>query len=99
MSNDLGLGCPFNIASASLLTYMLAKMCDLKPGELVYNIGDAHIYLNHIPALKEQLKRVPRELPSLEIIRKARDPGEYTFEDLKLEGYKPYPSIKMQMAV
>jgi thymidylate synthase len=98
-SNDIGLGCPFNIASYALLTYMLAEICDLSPKDLVYTIGDAHLYLNHIDAIKEQLTRTPRAFPTLEVTKKVRDPADYEMQDFKLEGYKPHKRIKMKMAV
>jgi dihydrofolate reductase / thymidylate synthase len=98
-SNDIGLGAPFNIASASLLTYIFATICDLTPGELVYNIGDAHIYKNHISQLLEQFKREPRPFPTLKIKRKVKDPADYKFEDFELIGYKPHKTVKMKMAV
>merc|ERR1712072_748013 len=66
-SCDMGLGVPFNIASYALLTHMLAHACDLVPGELIHTMGDAHVYLDHIDALKEQLLREPRDFPTLNI--------------------------------
>eukprot|EP00112_Aurelia_sp_Birch-Aquarium-sp1_P023315 Seg690.2 transcript_id=Seg690.2/GoldUCD/mRNA.D3Y31 product="Thymidylate synthase" protein_id=Seg690.2/GoldUCD/D3Y31 len=98
-SGDIGLGVPFNIASYSLLTYMIAHICDLKVGDFVHTIGDAHVYVNHIEALKVQVEREPRPLPTLKIKRKITDIDDFKFEDFDLEGYKPHPKIKMEMAV
>jgi thymidylate synthase len=98
-SNDLFLGAPFNIASYSLLTHMLADLCGLKVGKLVYTIGDAHIYENHIEQVKEQLKRTPREFPTLKIIEHPERIEDYRLESFAIEGYNPYPTIKAEMAV
>eukprot|EP00057_Strongylocentrotus_purpuratus_P027188 XP_011681662.1 PREDICTED: LOW QUALITY PROTEIN: thymidylate synthase [Strongylocentrotus purpuratus] len=98
-SGDMGLGVPFNIASYSLLTYMIAHVTGLKPGDFVHTLGDAHVYLNHTEPLKEQLKRVPRQFPKLNIKRKVTNIDDFKFEDFEIEGYKPYPKITMQMAV
>eukprot|EP00118_Oscarella_pearsei_P022638 m.264422 g.264422 ORF g.264422 m.264422 type:complete len:117 (+) comp40469_c0_seq83:643-993(+) len=98
-SADMGLGIPFNIASYSLLTCMIAHVCDLKPGDFVHTLGDAHVYLNHIEALGVQLKREPRPFPSLVIKRKVTDIDDFTFDDFEIKNYKPHPSIKMKMAV
>ncbi|XP_038665131.1 thymidylate synthase [Scyliorhinus canicula] len=98
-SGDMGLGVPFNIASYSLLTYMIAHITGLKPGDFVHTLGDAHIYKNHIEALKIQLQREPRPFPKLKILRNVENINEFKAEDFKLEGYDPYPTIKMEMAV
>lgn len=98
-SCDLGLGVPFNIASYSLLTCMIAQVCGLKPGEFVHVLGDAHVYLNHVDALKQQLDRTPRAFPTLSFKRAVSDIDQFTFEDLELKGYKPLEAIKMTMAV
>jgi thymidylate synthase len=98
-SADVGLGVPFNIASYSLLTYMIAHITNLKPGDFVHTFGDTHIYLNHIEPLKEQLKRIPREFPQLKIKRQINDIEDFKFEDFEITGYDPYPPIKMEMAV
>ena len=66
-SADMGLGVPFNIASYALLTRMIAHCCDLKPGDFIHTIGDAHVYLNHVEPLKIQLERTPKPFPTLEI--------------------------------
>ena len=101
-SCDMGLGVPFNIASYALLTQMLAYACDLVPGELIHTMGDAHVYLDHIDALKEQLLREPREFPTLNIQRNDRGSGEmdgWKVEELEVIGYKPHGGIKMKMSV
>ncbi|KAL6246399.1 Thymidylate synthase [Rhinocladiella similis] len=101
-SCDMGLGVPFNIASYALLTHMLAYACDLVPGELIHTMGDAHVYLDHIDALKEQLLREPREFPTLNIKRDDKGSGQmdgWTLEELEVVGYKPHGGIKMKMSV
>lgn len=98
-SADMGLGVPFNIASYALLTYMIAHITDLKPGDFVHTTGDTHVYKNHIEPLKEQLKRKPRPFPKLIIRRKVSDIEDFKFEDFEIVDYKPYPKIEMQMAV
>jgi len=98
-SCDLGLGVPFNIASYSLLTCMIAQVCGLKPGEFIHTLGDAHVYSNHIEPLREQLQRTPRQFPTLRFNREVTDIDDFTAADIVLEGYKPMKTIKMQMAV
>lgn len=98
-SCDLGLGVPFNIASYSLLTRILAQVCDLLPGEFIHVLGDAHVYLNHIEPLEEQLKRNPNEFPILNIKTDNKDIDKFEYEDFELVGYKPHKTIKMEMAV
>ncbi|XP_065070460.1 thymidylate synthase-like [Rhopilema esculentum] len=98
-SGDIGLGVPFNIASYSLLTCMIAHVCNLKPGDFVHTIGDAHVYANHVDALKIQIEREPRPFPTLKFKRNITDIDDFKFEDFELEGYKPHPKIKMEMAV
>ncbi|XP_055389644.1 thymidylate synthase [Condylostylus longicornis] len=98
-SADMGLGVPFNIASYSLLTYMIAHITGLKPGDFVHTMGDTHVYLNHIEPLKEQLKRTPRAFPKLNIKRKIENIEDFKFEDFEIIGYNPYPKIAMEMAV
>ncbi|XP_051160630.1 thymidylate synthase [Leptopilina boulardi] len=98
-SADVGLGVPFNIASYSLLTYMLAHVTNLKPGEFIINMGDCHVYSNHVDALKEQIKREPRPFPKLIITRDIQDIDNFTAADFKIEGYNPHGKIAMQMAV
>lgn len=98
-SCDMGLGIPFNIASYSLLTCLIAHSCGLKPGEFVHSMGDVHIYLNHIEPLKEQIKRKPKPFPKLEIICNPKDIEEYTTDDIYILEYHPHPIIKMELAV
>lgn len=98
-SCDMGLGIPFNIASYALLTCMIAHVCELTPGEFIHTLGDAHVYLNHVEALKEQVKRVPKSFPTLRIKRKITDIEDFRLEDFELGGYQPHTSIKMEMAV
>ncbi len=96
-SADVALGVPFNIASYALLLMMVAQECQLKAGELIHTFGDAHIYLNHMEGLKEQLQRTPKELPRLTIIKKPF--FDIQFEDVELQGYDPDPFIKFPIAV
>ncbi|KAI8116259.1 Thymidylate synthase [Lucilia cuprina] len=98
-SADMGLGVPFNIASYALLTYMIAHITGLKPGDFIHTTGDTHVYKNHIEPLKEQLKRKPRPFPKLLIKREVKDIEDFKFEDFEIVGYKPYPKIEMEMAV
>jgi len=98
-SADMGLGVPFNIASYALLTHMIAHVCNMKAGDFVHTIGDAHVYLNHVDALKEQLTRSPRAFPKLKIKSEKKDIDGFVFEDFEVLGYKPHKSIKMKMAV
>ena len=98
-SADMGLGAPFNIASYSLLTRMVAQVCGLKAGEFVHVIGDAHVYLNHVEALQEQLARKPRPFPKLRVDPAVTDIDGFRYEHFTLEGYDPWPPIKMKMAV
>lgn len=98
-SADMGLGVPFNIASYALLTHMIAKVTGRKPGDFVHTIGDAHVYLNHVDALKEQLERMPRAFPKLKIKEGKSDIDGFEFDDFEVDGYKPHKSIKMKMAV
>ncbi|KAL8577730.1 hypothetical protein ACOMHN_065547 [Nucella lapillus] len=98
-SADMGLGVPFNIASYSLLTLMIAHITGLKPGDFVHTMGDAHVYVNHVEPLQEQLKREPRPFPTVAIKRSVDKIEDFCFDDFQLDGYKPYPKIEMQMAV
>lgn len=104
-SCDMGLGVPFNIASYALLTHMLAHVCDLVPGSLTHVMGDAHVYLNHVDALRTQLEREPRDFPELEIVNdRLNENGERTIdgwkpEDFVIKGYNPHKAIPMEMSV
>ncbi|GBP67236.1 Thymidylate synthase [Eumeta japonica] len=98
-SADMGLGVPFNIASYSILTHMIAHVTGLQTGEFIHTTGDTHVYLNHIEPLKEQLKRIPRPFPKLEFARKIESLDDFKYEDFIIKGYEPYPKIGMQMAV
>lgn len=98
-SCDFFLGVPFNIASYSLLTMMMAQQCDLQPGEFVWTGGDTHLYLNHLEQAKEQLSRTPRTLPQMLIKRRPDSIFDYQFEDFELVNYDPYPVIKAPIAV
>lgn len=96
-SADVALGVPFNIASYALLMAMIAQECQLTPGILVHTLGDAHIYLNHVEGLKEQLRRTPKPLPQLKLPQKSFD--TMTFEDIELIGYQHEAFIKFSIAV
>lgn len=96
-SGDIALGIPFNLACYSLLTMMMAKETGFEPGEFGHTIVDAHVYVNHIEGLKEQLTRTPGKLPTITIADKAFD--ELTFEDFELHDYEPQPKIKFEVAV
>eukprot|EP01006_Ploeotia_vitrea_P036486 TRINITY_DN66026_c6_g1_i2.p3 TRINITY_DN66026_c6_g1~~TRINITY_DN66026_c6_g1_i2.p3 ORF type:complete len:253 (-),score=136.10 TRINITY_DN66026_c6_g1_i2:83-841(-) len=98
-SCDMGLGVPFNIASYALLTRLVAQVCDLKPGEFVHTLGDAHVYLNHVDALELQLQREPRPFPKLKINPEVKDIDGFKFSDFTLVGYNPHGKIPMKMAV
>lgn len=99
-SCDMGLGVPFNIASYALLTHMLAHVCDLVPGSLTHVMGDAHVYLNHVDALKIQLDREPRDFPELEIKREKNGSIDcWQAEDFVIKGYNPHKTIAMEMSV
>ena len=98
-SCDVGLGVPFNIASYSLLTMMLAQVCELDLGEFVWTGGDVHVYDNHIEPLREQLTREPRPLPRMVIANRDQDIFGFQFEDFKLVNYRPLPSSPMAIAV
>lgn len=98
-SADFPLGVPFNIASYSLLTHMIAQVCDLDVGEFIWSGGDCHIYLNQIDGIKEQLKREPRPLPTLWINPEIKEIENFKVDDFKLIGYDPHPSITFDFAV
>lgn len=98
-SADLFLGVPFNIASYALLTAMVAKVCNLRPGEFIHTLGDYHIYQNHLEQVKLQLSREPRPLPTLQINPERRSIRDFVYEDFQLTGYDPHPAIKAPIAV
>lgn len=98
-SNDVFLGMPFNIASYSLLLMMVAQVCNLEPGELVYTTGDTHIYLNHFDQINLQITREPKKLPIMKINPNVKSIFDFKYEDFTLEGYDPHPPIKGEVAV
>jgi len=98
-SADIFLGVPFNIASYSLLTLMVAQATGLAPGEFVHTLGDAHLYLNHIEQARQQLDRLPRPFPAMKVNPAVTDIFAFTYEDFTLEGYDPHPAIKAPIAV
>jgi len=97
-SCDMFLGVPFNIASYSLLTHIIARECGLKVGDFIWTGGDCHIYNNHFDAVREQLSREERPLPTL-MMTAGKQWNEYVLEDFVLDGYDPHPAIKAEMAV
>lgn len=98
-TSDLGLGVPFNIASHALLTHMIARVTDTVPHELVIQLGDAHIYRNHVDALRVQLTRQPRNFPTLRWPRDIADIEDFAYEDFIVEGYDPHPALAMKMNI
>jgi thymidylate synthase len=98
-SADIFLGVPFNIASYAVLTMMVAQVCDLKLGDFVHTLGDAHLYSNHIEQAQLQLSRDLRKLPQLKINPAVKNIFDFKFEDFTLEGYDPHPHIKAAVAV
>jgi thymidylate synthase len=98
-SADLFLGVPFNIASYSLLTLMVAQVCGLQPAEFIHTFGDLHLYANHLDQAREQLTREPRQPPRMRLNPAVTDLTAFRFEDFTLEGYDPHPAIKAPIAV
>ena len=98
-SADVFLGVPFNIAEYALLTTMVAQVCDLRPGELIHTLGDAHLYRNHVEQAHLQLTREPYPLPRLILNPDVKDLFAFRFEDVLLLDYKSHPSIKAPVAV
>ncbi|KPK29757.1 MAG: thymidylate synthase [Betaproteobacteria bacterium SG8_40] len=98
-SADFFLGVPFNIASYSLLTMMVAQVCGLKPGDFVHTFGDCHLYLNHLDQAREQLSRQPKMLPRMVINPDVTSLFDFQYDDFSLVGYDPHPAIKAPVAV
>lgn len=96
-SGDVGLGIPFNIASYSFLTHLLAKHCDLQPKEFIHFVGNAHVYSDHVDSLLEQVKRIPYKEPQLTILNKHENINDYKLKDFVIENYKYHNAIKMDM--
>ena len=99
MSCDMFLGVPFNIASYSLLTMMIAQVCNLQYGDFVHTLGDAHIYKNHFEQVKTQLTREPKTLPKMMINPNIKNIFDFKFEDFVLVNYDPHPHIKGKVAI
>ena len=98
-SADIFLGVPFNIASYSLFTHMIAHVCNLEVGEFIHTFGDAHIYTNHFEQVKLQLSRKTKKLPKLLINRKVNDIFDFQFEDFEILNYDPHPHIKGAVSI
>jgi thymidylate synthase len=97
-SADTFLGVPFNIASYALLTLMVAQVTGLKPGEFVHTFGDAHLYLNHLKQAREQLRREPRKLPTMQLNPEVHRIFDFVYGDFELLGYDPHPHIKAEVS-
>ncbi|MBI2644058.1 MAG: thymidylate synthase [Candidatus Wildermuthbacteria bacterium] len=98
-SADMFLGVPFNIASYALFTRIMAQVTGWQPGEFVHTFGDAHIYSNHYDQVQEQVAREPRPFPVLKLNPKIKNIDDFTFDDIQIEGYDPWPPIKGEITV
>lgn len=98
-SADMFLGVPFNVASYALLACLVARICNLEPGEFIHTMGDTHIYLNHIEQVEEQLSRKPRELPTIDVNPFAYSIDNLDERDVDLIGYDPWPAIRAEVSV
>ena len=98
-SADVFLGVPFNIASYALLTHMIAQVCNLQVGDFVHTFGDVHIYNNLIDQCKLQLSRTPRQLPTLRLNPDVKNLFDFTYEDIEILNYDPYPAIKGEVSI
>ncbi|KAH0839511.1 hypothetical protein J3R83DRAFT_369 [Lanmaoa asiatica] len=98
-SADLGLGIPFNIASYALLTHMIAHVTHTEPRDLIIQLGDAHVYKDHIIALETQLQREPKPFPTIHFAREIDHIDKFEYDDILVEGYDAHPTIPMKMSV
>ena len=98
-SADIFLGVPFNIASYSILTHMIANVCELSPGDFIHTLGDAHIYQNHIEQANIQLLRDTKKLPNIKFRKRFENINDFKYEDFEITDYKPHPSISAPIAV
>jgi thymidylate synthase len=98
-SADIFLGVPFNIASYALLTHLLCREVDLRPGEFIHTLGDAHIYLNHLEQVKLQLTREPHPLPQLILNPKVKSIFDFKYEDIEIVNYNSHPAIKGEVSI
>ena len=98
-SADMGLGVPYNVASYSLLTYLIAHLTGLKPYMFIHDMADCHVYSNHIDGLTDQIERIPYKYPTITISEKFKDINKIELDHITLNDYKSYPAIKLDMAV